>query len=158
MIRIGTLSRLTGVSVQAIRYYERLGLVRPAQRTARGYRLYRPETAGLLGYIKRVQRVGARLEDIGQLLRRRREGRDDCRRLLPIVAKRKAEYEAEMRSLRRKLRGMSALHRLMEKCFREQCARRKRARICPVIMRFSRIRASCANGVLVYPRGIPPFD
>src|SRR5215831_11030516 len=37
---VGELSRLTGVTVRALHHYDEIGLVRPSQRTAAGYRLY----------------------------------------------------------------------------------------------------------------------
>jgi hypothetical protein len=37
---VGELSRLTGLTVRALHHYDEIGLVRPSQRTAAGYRLY----------------------------------------------------------------------------------------------------------------------
>ena len=41
-LRISQLAQATGVAPDAIRFYERLGIVAPAQRTPAGYRLYAP--------------------------------------------------------------------------------------------------------------------
>ena len=37
---VGDMSRLTGVTVRALHHYDEIGLVKPSQRTAAGYRLY----------------------------------------------------------------------------------------------------------------------
>ena len=56
--QIGTLSRRTGVNVETIRYYEREGLLAKPQRTAGGYRAYRPQDAQRLGVIRRTRDLG----------------------------------------------------------------------------------------------------
>jgi MerR family transcriptional regulator, thiopeptide resistance regulator len=38
--RVQDLARMTGVTVRALRYYDRLGLLRPARHQTNGYRLY----------------------------------------------------------------------------------------------------------------------
>ena len=40
MMTVHQVSRLTGVSVRALQYYDRIGLLSPAARTEAGYRLY----------------------------------------------------------------------------------------------------------------------
>ena len=39
-MKIGQLATLTGCSVQAIRYYEKQGLIKPGQRTEGNFRVY----------------------------------------------------------------------------------------------------------------------
>jgi MerR family copper efflux transcriptional regulator len=66
-MRIGDVARRTGVSVDALRFYEDKGLIKP-QRTANGYRLYPEETLQLVGYIKLAQQLGFSLAQIGENL------------------------------------------------------------------------------------------
>ncbi|MFJ3486802.1 MerR family transcriptional regulator [Pseudomonas sp. NPDC090202] len=66
-MRIGDVARRTGVSVDALRFYEEKGLIRP-QRSANGYRLYPEETLQLVGYIKLAQQLGFSLAEIGENL------------------------------------------------------------------------------------------
>ena len=40
MMTVHEVSRLTGVSIRALHHYDRIGLLRPAEVTAAGYRLY----------------------------------------------------------------------------------------------------------------------
>jgi MerR family transcriptional regulator, copper efflux regulator len=66
-MRIGEVARRTGVSVDALRFYEDKGLIRP-QRTGNGYRLYPEQTLQLVGYIKLAQQLGFSLAEIGENL------------------------------------------------------------------------------------------
>ena len=63
-LRIGALSRLTGVSIDAIRYYERRGVLPRATRTESNYRLFPPESVDRLAMVRRLQDVGFTLEEI----------------------------------------------------------------------------------------------
>ena len=40
MMTVNEVSKLTGVSIRALQYYDRIGLLSPSQRTEAGYRLY----------------------------------------------------------------------------------------------------------------------
>lgn len=67
-LRIGAVSRLTGLSVSAIRYYEDEGLIQPVTRTDAGYRLYEADTVARLNFIRRAKALGLRLADIADVL------------------------------------------------------------------------------------------
>ena len=66
-MRIGQLSKLTGVSRDALRFYEERGLIRSIRR-ANGYRDYDEETVDLVGLIRTAQRLGFSLEEVGSHL------------------------------------------------------------------------------------------
>ncbi len=55
---IGELAERAGVNRETLRYYERRGLLKPARRTAGGYRIYDEESAARLLFIKRAQGFG----------------------------------------------------------------------------------------------------
>ncbi|MGZ3197999.1 MAG: MerR family transcriptional regulator [Croceibacterium sp.] len=86
-MRIGELSRRTGVSVRMLRYYEGEGLLAP-QRTDSGYRDYGPAEEETVRRIKMLGSAGMTLETIKQLLPCVKNNRpdfkpcDDLRRLL----------------------------------------------------------------------------
>ena len=65
---IGALSRRTGVTVETIRYYERIGLLAPPPRSAGGHRLYDGTDRQRLEFIKRCRELGFRLDDVRALL------------------------------------------------------------------------------------------
>ncbi len=66
-MKIGEVATRTGVSVDALRFYEAKGLIKP-QRAANGYRFYPEQTLELVGYIKLAQQLGFSLKEIGENL------------------------------------------------------------------------------------------
>jgi len=65
---IGGLSRLTGVKVPTIRYYESVGLIPAAPRTRSNRRLYGPDAVRRLRFIRHARDLGFEVEAIRQLL------------------------------------------------------------------------------------------
>ncbi|SHI40027.1 DNA-binding transcriptional regulator, MerR family [Roseomonas rosea] len=65
---IGGLSRLTGVKVPTIRYYETVGLLPEAPRTGSNRRLYGQEAVRRLRFIRHARDLGFEVEVIRQLL------------------------------------------------------------------------------------------
>ncbi|MEV6965906.1 MerR family transcriptional regulator [Hamadaea sp. NPDC051192] len=72
-MRIGELAATAGVSSRTVDYYTQLGLLAPAERTAKGYRLYEAQAVGLIGAIQTLEQAGLRLESIAGQLRKSTE-------------------------------------------------------------------------------------
>jgi len=68
--RVGEFAARTGVSVRTLHHYDRIGLLRPAAHSARGYRLYTEEELLRLQQILTLRFLGFRLASIGALLER----------------------------------------------------------------------------------------
>jgi DNA-binding transcriptional MerR regulator len=69
MFKIGEFSRLTRVTVTALRYYDEIGLLRPsAVQSSSGYRFYRAEQLPRLNRILALKDLGFSLEAIAALL------------------------------------------------------------------------------------------
>jgi DNA-binding transcriptional MerR regulator len=64
-LTVGELSRLTGLTVRALHHYDEIGLVRPSQRTAAGYRLYDEADALRLQQVLVLRELGVPLDQIG---------------------------------------------------------------------------------------------
>ena len=62
-MRIGQLAQATGLSRDALRFYEKRGLLTP-QRSSNGYRSYPPEAADWLRYVRTAQSLGFTLAEI----------------------------------------------------------------------------------------------
>ena len=67
-LAIGALSGRSGVNIETIRYYERIGLLRKPARSAAGYRLYRPDDVARLNFVRRARDLGFSIEDVRRLL------------------------------------------------------------------------------------------
>jgi len=73
-MRIGEVASRAGVSIQAIRLYERLGVLKRAKRLPSGYRDYSSEAVAFIIFIKRAQSQGFTLEEIKSLVHLREQG------------------------------------------------------------------------------------
>ena len=67
-LAIGALARRSGVHIETIRYYEKIGLLPPPPRTSGGHRLYCDLHLKRLIFIRRSRELGFRLEEIRTLL------------------------------------------------------------------------------------------
>lgn len=76
-LRIGEVSKQTGVAVGALRYYEEMNLL-AAERGANGYRYYLPAAVQQVKFIKKAQALGFSLEEIGEVLTVHEHGDVPC--------------------------------------------------------------------------------
>jgi MerR family copper efflux transcriptional regulator len=67
-MRIGELAKTSNVSVDTLRYYEKIGLMKSVERTSSGYRIYDYDDVERLKFIKNAQQTGFSLEQIEHLL------------------------------------------------------------------------------------------
>ncbi|MFJ2738855.1 HEAT repeat domain-containing protein [Streptomyces sp. NPDC087440] len=65
---IGEVARRSGVSARMLRHYESLGLVRPSDRTASGYREYAADDIRRVFHIESLRSLGLSLRDVGRAL------------------------------------------------------------------------------------------
>ncbi len=108
-MRIGQLARRAGVNPKTIRYYESIGLLPPPARQPSGYRTYREGDADRLAFVRRAQRFGLRLDQIGEILALRDRGERPCTFVLATVRAEVADLDrriAELRAARRQLQEL----------------------------------------------------
>ena len=72
-MKIGEVAKAAGVGIDAIRFYEREGLLPKPARQPSGYRDYAPEAVLDLRFIKRAKELGFSLREIFELLSINRE-------------------------------------------------------------------------------------
>jgi len=100
-IRIGELSRLTGVNIETIRYYEKIKILRPPPRTEGGRRVYGPTETRLLAFIRRGRELGFGLDDIRALLALGAPGKASCADVREIAAHHLGDIRSKIDDLRK---------------------------------------------------------
>lgn len=102
---IGKLSRLAGVNIETIRYYERIMILPAPPRTDGGRRVYGPNQVKRLKFIRRSRELGFTLDEIRNLLELA-EGSHAC-------AEVKAAAVAHLRDIRRKIADLRRMERIV---------------------------------------------
>ncbi len=97
---IGELARAAEVPTSTVRYYERVGLVRPSGRTAGNFRYYGPEALHRLRFIRAAAATGFTLADIRRLLEFRDGAAAPCKEVQSLIENRLADVEKGMADLR----------------------------------------------------------
>ncbi|MBI1425677.1 MAG: MerR family transcriptional regulator [Gammaproteobacteria bacterium] len=73
MFKIGEVTKLTGLSADTLRYYEKFGLLHNISRNTSGIRLYNEKDVSRLNFIKRAQSMNFSLDEIKKLLTMRED-------------------------------------------------------------------------------------
>jgi MerR family mercuric resistance operon transcriptional regulator len=100
-LKIGEVSKLTGIGIEALRFYERSGLLGRPRRTASGYRLYEPAVVDRLAFIKRAQVLGFTLDEIKRLIAEKQAGHSPCEEVREIVRHRLEDLDARLKEMKR---------------------------------------------------------
>lgn len=111
---IGQLASAAGVGIDTVRYYERSGLLKPASRSASGYRKYGEGELDRLNFIRRAQHLGFSLNEIGELLAI--SSRGDIAGMYQAAKLRLDDIDKRIAELHRVREALSAL---MSECPRE---------------------------------------
>jgi DNA-binding transcriptional MerR regulator len=105
-MKIGEIAGQAGVSVDTVRFYERVGVLPAPDRTASGYRDYRPETVERIRLTRALQAVGFTLADAVDALAAHDAGGATCeseRWRLQAVLDRVDAQLADLRALRSRI-------------------------------------------------------
>jgi len=73
-LKIGEVATLAGVPAKTLRYYEDIGLISPAGRTASGYRLYGWRELEQIEFVRRAKLMGLSLDEIRSLVESAEDG------------------------------------------------------------------------------------
>ena len=126
-MQIGAVAKMIGLSVDAIRFYERNALLPRPARSQGGFRQYGENDVETLAFIRRVQGLGFKLSEIRGLLNLRGN------RLQPCAPVRR-RLEEKLVDVQRKLAGLQKLERELRSALRS-CNKelRKRSAHCPIL-------------------------
>lgn len=98
---IGALAKVSGASIETIRYYERIGLLRRPLRTSGGRRVYNHGDIRALVFIRRARELGFSLDEIGALLSLGAPASAPCGEVREIAARHLAVIRAKLADLAR---------------------------------------------------------
>jgi MerR family mercuric resistance operon transcriptional regulator len=121
---IGALAKRSGVHLETIRYYERIGLIPLPARTEGRHRLYQPAHSERLIFIRRCRELGFSLEEIRTLLGLAEGGESTCRKVKTVTLK-------HLDAIRCKIEDLQKLESVLAK-LSAQCDQ-GRIEGCPVI-------------------------
>lgn len=98
-MRIGELSRRSGFAIDTIRYYDRIGLVRPARRDpVSRFREYEGDALDVLSLVKLAKVAGLSLPQIRKIIGAARRG-SACGTVVPLLDAKIAEIDGAIRAL-----------------------------------------------------------
>jgi Cu(I)-responsive transcriptional regulator len=112
-MNIGIAAERSGVPAKTIRYYESIGLIRPAARTAGNYRDYDDADLQTLRFIQRARMLGFSVRDVGALLTLWRDKRRASGTVKRLAEGHIAEIDRRMEELKSMRRTLT---HLIERC------------------------------------------
>ena len=110
---ISQLAKAAGIPTTTLRYYERIGLVEPEDRSSGNYRLYGDESLRKLNFIRAAQTIGFTLDDIRTLLGYRSGKTPSCHDVQELIEVRLTDIDRRMRDLRQ---VQKVLQSSLQKC------------------------------------------
>src|ERR1022692_4243876 len=95
----GELARLSGVSTDTLRHYERVGVLAKPPRTNSGYRRYPSSALDRVRLVRRAISVGFSLEELARVLRIRDQGGAPCQQVRDLALSKLEEINRRMEEL-----------------------------------------------------------
>ncbi len=105
-LSIGKLSRRTGVHIETIRYFEKVGLLDKPGRTEGGHRVYSERHVGALSFIKRARELGFAPVEVRTMLNLGGPGKACCDEVRDIAVH-------HLEGVRQKIADLAKLERLL---------------------------------------------
>jgi DNA-binding transcriptional MerR regulator len=106
--RPGQLARITGVSADTLRHYERKGLLK-SRRSPNGYREYPHHSVDSVTLIRNALAIGFGLDDLAQILKIRDAGGAPCRKVHAMATAKLDELETLLREITKLRDGLRRL-------------------------------------------------
>ena len=104
-LQIGDVAAQTGLTVDAIRFYERERLLRTAARSSGGFRLFSQSDVDDLAFIGNAQELGFSLQEIRELMALKNAPHPDCKQVEQLLDHKITAVRAKIAALRNLERG-----------------------------------------------------
>ena len=105
-LSIGELSRLTGVNIETIRYFERIGTIKTPSRTEGGHRVYDESHLRSIGFIRRARALGFTPKEVRDILTLGGPGNACCDEVRDIA-------DHHLHQVRTKMADLAHIERLL---------------------------------------------
>ena len=112
-MKIGEVAKRAEIGIDAVRFYERQGLIPPPARRPSGYRVYSPDVVLSLRFIRRAKVLGFSLKEIAELLFLETGAEGTAADVKALAEAKLADIEQRIRALQRMRR---ALRKATESC------------------------------------------
>jgi DNA-binding transcriptional MerR regulator len=140
VVHIGEAAKRVGISVDTIRFYQKLGLINSAGRSAGGYRLFDGEQIRDLTFVRHAQELGFSLTEVKELLALRQKHH--------VCSQVQCMLNHKLESVREKINGLSRLEadlaHALRICNRELRLKKeiKHEDCCPLLTKLDRVNGS----------------
>ena len=124
-LTISELAKAADIPTTTLRYYERIRLVEPEDRSGGNYRLYSDHSIRKLKFIRAAQAIGFTLEDVRYLLANEDEGTPTCGNVTELIETRLLDIEERLKDLKHV--------RSVLKSALSQCSQQRKLDCCHVI-------------------------
>jgi len=122
---IGALSKQTGIGIETIRFYERLGLLKPIGRKSSGYRIFDASSLKAIVFIKHAKELGFTLSEIRELLNLKADKKSKCQSV-------QIKAEGQLKSVEEKIHHLKQIRSVLSELI-QRCRRRKVDSECPLL-------------------------
>ena len=127
-LTIGKIATLTNVSVETIRYYQKIGLIKEPNKPTKGYRSYNTDNIKELKFIKKAQRLGFSLKEVAELFE---IGSGHCHDIQDKALSKRNQISKQIKELQALEATLTALI--------ESCSQRSGAALCPIVETLSEL-------------------
>lgn len=103
-MKIGELAKKTGLTVDAIRFYEKSGLIKGPSRSEGGYREFNVDTVAAIEFISHCRSLDIPIAEIKKLLNVRSGSVKSCREANEVI-------EEQLKNLRQRIKELKRLER-----------------------------------------------
>jgi len=124
-MKIGEVAKAAGLGIDAVRFYERKGLIEEPPRQASGYRAYPGSVVSRLSFIRHAKELGFTLKEIRELLSLRVDRKANCSAV-------EARAQAKLTDIEQRIRGLQRMRRTLRDLV-EACDGRKPTSECPIL-------------------------
>ena len=153
-LHIGTAAKVAGVTVDTVRYYQKLGLIQGTGRSAGGYRLFDRQQIHDLTFVRHAQELGFSLTEVKELLALRQK-HHACSEVQAMLKHKLAGVHEKIESL---VRLETELAGALRNCNRKLRLKRdiKHEDCCPLLAKLDLVNSS--KGKRYVSNGKKPLD